>query len=231
MRKWKQGMVDICLIDEAEINANKMTDEEFEKLKSNIRLSGGLSSAISCYKKEDGRFVIFSGHHRYRACVQLRYKEIPVIYADEKDMTKDEILALQLSHNSLHGEDNKGILKRLFSEIQDVKFKVFAHIDINEIQSIDVSTSSFSLESEHYSVCVVLYKSSMDKLDELLEIVDEQKTRNDVVLLADGEKNEQFFLELMKSIRNKCEIRSPNIQFSKILELAHKQLEMEVAHD
>ena len=41
-------------------------------------------------------------------------------------MTPDEIVALQLSHNSLHGEDDKGILKRMFAEIQSVDFKSFA---------------------------------------------------------------------------------------------------------
>ena len=94
MSKWKLDTIDIGLIDEAELNANQMTEQAFERLVTNIKQSGGLSSAIGCYKRENGRFVIISGHHRYRACVKLRYKEVPVIYANEKDLTKDEIIAL-----------------------------------------------------------------------------------------------------------------------------------------
>lgn len=54
--KWKFASVDVSLFDEAEENANEMTKEEYDKLVNNIRTSGGLSSAISAVKKEDGRY-------------------------------------------------------------------------------------------------------------------------------------------------------------------------------
>ena len=81
--KWKQASIDISLIDEASVNANQMSEHDFNRLVENIRISGGLSSAIGCYRKTDtGRYVIISGHHRYRAAVKRRYREVPVIYAD-----------------------------------------------------------------------------------------------------------------------------------------------------
>ena len=113
MSKWKFETINTKDILNAELNANRMTDEEMAKLIKNIQKSGGLSSAITCYKRADGKFVIISGHHRFKACVKLNFVQVPVIYALESDLTKDEIIALQLSHNSLHGSDDKGILKRL----------------------------------------------------------------------------------------------------------------------
>lgn len=227
-KKWKQESVDISLIDEAGVNANQMSQEAFERLKENIKLTGGLSSAIGCYRKTDtGRFVIISGHHRYRACEQLRFKEVPVIYAEESDLTKDEIIALQLSHNSLHGEDNKGILKRLFDEISSIEFKQAAFVDVNEIQPITLDSISLNIEKEQFSVSVILYRKGYEDLKSLLGLVEEKKQNSDIVLLADGEKNEDEFLALSTALRNRYEIKSPNVQFSKLLELARKQMEAE----
>ncbi len=223
-------MVEITLLEEAEMNANEMSSEAFARLKENIRISGGLSSSIACYRKADtGRFVIISGHHRYRACVQLRYKEVPVIYAEESDLTKDEIIALQLSHNSLHGEDNKGILKRLFSEIEGVQFKEMSYIDLTEIQPMSLEGASVSIEKEQYSVSLVLYRNALDNLESLIGAINEESNRNDIVLLADGSENEDEFLALTTAIRKVYDIKSPSIQFSKILELAKRQLEIDAA--
>ena len=227
MNKWKQDSVDITLIDEASANANQMSQEAFDRLKENIRLTGGLSSAIGCYRKSDGRFVILSGHHRYRACVQLRFKEVPVIYAEESDLTKDEIIALQLSHNSLHGEDNKGILKRLFEEISSVEFKQVAYVDVNEIQPISLDSISLNIEKEQFSISLILYRKGYEDLKELLGLVEEKKQTSDIVLLADGEGNEDEFLDLTTALRNRYDIKSPNVQFAKLLELAKKQMAAE----
>ena len=227
--KWKQASIDISLIDEASVNAIQMSEHDFNRLVENIRISGGLSSAIGCYRKTDtGRYVIISGHHRYRAAVKLRYREVPVIYADEADMTPDEIVALQLSHNSLHGEDDKGILKRMFAEIQSVDFKSFAHVNIDELEPITTEGVSFSVASEHYSCCVVFYHKDMELLDELVGIINEQNGKNDIVMVVDGDENEDFYLQLIGQIRKKYEIKSSNMAFCKILELAKKQMESEV---
>lgn len=136
--KWKVKEVELNEIVPTEVNANKMTDKEFNKLVDNIRKTG-LSSMIACYKRnEDGKYVIISGNHRYRACVKLGYSKINILFADENDLEKDEIIALQLSHNSLHGSDDKSILRRLFDEIQSIDFKEFAHIDIEDLKLEDI---------------------------------------------------------------------------------------------
>ncbi len=226
MSKWKQATVDVSQIVPTEVNANKMTSEEFARLKDNIKKSGGLSSAIGCYKrKEDGRYVIISGNHRYQAALELRYTDVPVIYADEEDLSKDEIIALQLSHNSLHGSDDKGILKRLFDEICDVEFKAFAYIDVNEIKSIDLDSSSFALQKEQYSVGIVIYRDDLDTLTELIELTRETEAKSDIVLLADGKINEKNWLVLNERLRKELEIKSTNICFAKLLQLASERLD------
>ena len=56
-------------------------------------------------------------------------------------------------------------------------------------------------------------------------MVEEKKQTSDIVLLADGEENEDEFLALTTALRNRYDIKSPNVQFAKLLELAKKQME------
>lgn len=218
--KWKYAKVPIDMIVQAKMNANRMTDEEQTRLTKNIKMSG-LSSVITCFRRtDDGKYVIISGHHRYRSCVSLGYKELGVLYADEQDLSSDEILAIQTSHNSLHGTDDKNILKKLFEQIQSIDFKEFAYIDIDEIGSIDISSASFTPEMEEYTVSVVLYRNDMSRLKDLLGLLDEATSKSDLVILADGGNTEDLMLEVMKKVKDKFDIRSSSTAFCKILELA-----------
>lgn len=226
LNKWKLEEVPIELLRESELNANVMTDSYFNRLVENIKISGGLSSAIGCVKKGDV-YQIFSGHHRYRAAIQLRYKTVPVIYANEEDMTNDELIALQTSHNSLHGEDDKGILKRLFEQIQSIQFKEFANIDINEITPISMDSVGFGIEQEQYSVSLVFYKKEKAMLEELLGIINEQMSTSEMVILTDANETEEYYLQMMKAIERKYQIKSTSTRFHKLLELAKKALDDE----
>ena len=55
-------------------------------------------------------------------------------------------------------------------------------------------------------------------------IVQEENERSDMVVLADGADTEQPLLSLMREINRKFKVKSSNISFAKILELAKKQL-------
>lgn len=223
--RWIYEKVDVNLIDEAEENANRMTEEEFSTLCNNIGISG-LSSTPCCYKKSTGRFVMISGHHRLRACKKCGYKKIGILYCPEEELTKDEIIAIQLSHNSLHGEDDKNILKRLFSQIQSIDFKQFAHINMDEIKPIESNGLDISLMKENYTFSVVLYNSSLEYVDELLVDVKELLKNSDLVIVADQNPSEEMYLNLRKEMKD-LNIKSASIGFAKILELASKQLKLE----
>lgn len=224
--RWTYAKVDINLINEAEENANIMSEADFNTLCDNIGASG-LSSVPTCYKKDDGRFIMISGHHRLRACKKLGYKRIGILYALESSLSKDEIIAIQLSHNSLHGEDDKGILRSLFSQIQNVDFKRFAHVNIDEIGSINANTLSFSPFSQNYTIGIILYKDSKEAFDELIGDVQEMSSKNDVVIIANGEETEEEYLRIKKILKDEKKIKSSNIAFVEILKLAYKQLKEE----
>lgn len=221
--RWKYEKVSIDLIDDAELNANVMSEEEFNQLTENIGVSG-LSSVPTCYKRENGRFTIISGHHRVHSCRKIGFKKIGILYVLEEELTKDEITAIQLSHNSLHGSDNKNILKKLFESIVSIDFKRFAHINIDEIGNINTNSIASPLEKETFSVTLMLYNKSMRFFEELVGELRDAIKKSDVVLMAENDPCEEMYLKLSKEISQKMDIRSSNIVFSKILELAMMQI-------
>ena len=221
--RWKYEIVDINLIDEAELNANEMTSEDFATLVDNIGKSG-LSSVPCCYRKANGRFGMISGHHRLRACKKLYHKTIGILYCDESELSKDEIIAIQLSHNSLHGQDNQSILKKLFEQIQSVDFKKFAHINIDEVAPISMDGIDIFALKENFVFTVVLYPNSFDSLDELFGDIREQAKRSDALILAGQEDNEMALLRLQTEIGKEFNIKSPSTTFAKMLELAAERL-------
>lgn len=221
--KWKIQTVSVDEIEGAKLNANAMSKKDFAQLVENIRMSG-LSSTIACYKRTDGKYEIISGHHRYKACVQLGYHDLPVLYADESDLSRDEIIGIQLSHNTLHGEDDKGILKRLFEEISSIDYKKFAHVNVDELEVGDGFVGSIVPVSEHYKVGLVLYRRDIELLEELFGIVREENDTNDMVILADGEKHEEEFIDTITAVKEQFDIKSVSIAFGKMLSLAREAL-------
>lgn len=221
--RWKYDKVSIDLIDEADMNANEMSGEDFAALCDNIGKSG-LSSVPCCYKKDNGRYVIISGHHRLRACKKLHYREIGILWCEERELSKDEIIAIQLSHNSLHGEDNPSILKKLFEQIQSIDFKKFAHINIDEISPIITDGIDICALQENFVFTVILYPSSFEQLDGLFGDIREQAKKSDAVIIANEEENEMLLLKLQKEIGSQFNIKSPNVSFAKLLELAYERL-------
>jgi len=71
----------------------------------------------------------------------------------------------------------------------------------------------------------------MDLIDELLEIVKEEKDASDMVILADGDKIEDDFLDTITQVKTEFEIKSVSIAFGKILELAKEALSTKVTEN
>ena len=197
--RWKYDKVDINLIDEAEMNANEMSGEDFATLVENIGKSG-LSSVPCCYKKDNGRYVMISGHHRLRACKKNHFKKLGILWCHESELSNDEIIAIQLSHNSLHGEDNQSILKKLFEQIKSIDYKKFAHINIDEVAPISTDGISIFALKENFVFTIILYPNSFENLDELYGDIREQARKSDSLILASQEENEMLLLKLQQEL-------------------------------
>ena len=221
--KWQYKMIDLSLVDDAEMNANVMSEEMFNDLCESIGVSG-MSSVPACYLNKDGRYVIISGHHRVKACRKLGYKQVGFLWTDEKNLTQDEIIGLQTGHNSIHGEDDKAILKSLLEKIHSVQWKRLSHITMDEIGTMKANQMNIVPVKACYTVSLILYSDAEEAFGELIGDIKDLSGRSDVVIIADSDPSEDLLLKLNKDLRSGLNIKSSSVAFTTILKLAREQL-------
>lgn len=136
MERLSQDSVNIERLDprtlttlEAGDNARFMSTEDFDRLVSNVKRDGCLTSVpFVWYDEDNDQLLVLSGNHRTKAAVAAGLEQIDVMVCRE-DLTKDQRMAIQLSHNSISGEDDPHVLARLFDGIVDVEFRGYAGLD------------------------------------------------------------------------------------------------------
>jgi ParB-like nuclease domain len=133
---FKLAIVPIDQLEFLEKNARFMKNETFQNLVNNIKRDGGLSQLPFCWLTPEGKYRILSGNHRCKAAIEAGLTEVPVIYTD-KDLTKDEQIAIQLSHNSIVGEDDPIILQELYAEIEDLDMKYYSGLDDKVLDQLE----------------------------------------------------------------------------------------------
>lgn len=131
-------------IDFLDKNARFMTKEQFAALTHNVKTDGGLTSIPLCYKQEDGRLLVLSGNHRIKAAIEAGNREFLVLLI-VKHLTKQQQIAIQLSHNAIEGQDDEQILKELWQQIDDLEASIYTGFStelINKLNSTDFITIS-----------------------------------------------------------------------------------------
>lgn len=160
---------------ERDVNARVMDNGKFDLLVDNIKREGMLESLplVHSSSKVDGKYEIISGHHRSRAARRAKLDKVPVIVVT-RDLTEDEIISKQISHNSIDGYDDPQTLKRLYDSIQDFEMKVASgvtelelDVKLDNIPLVDVDID-FSFEP----VLIMFLKPELDKFKKLITTVD-----------------------------------------------------------
>jgi len=113
--------------DLADKNARFMKAEQYRRLVDNIRRDGCLTSVPFAVRQGD-RYTILSGNHRVRAARDAGLTEVLVLYS-EREMSHQQQVAIQLSHNAIVGQDDLAILRELYDEINDVALKEYSGLD------------------------------------------------------------------------------------------------------
>lgn len=223
--RWKYNLeVPVEMIEGSPLNANKMTKVQYNRLKENLK-NMGLAGTLTAARKEDGKFVLISGNHRFKAMVELGYKTVPVTFIEWGELREGERQALQHSMNSVHGEADKNILKMLLDEVQSIEFREMMFVDLNDLAKVDTSAvGSIVPLSEHYSVKLVLYSDDKKNIEELFDIVKSSEKDSEIIILANGKGTQDEMLDVISKVKGKYEIKSASVAFSKILELAKKSL-------
>lgn len=164
---------------EQDLNARIMGKQAFSQLVKNIKRRGGLESLPYCALK-DGSVEIVSGHHRVRACREAGITEIPILL-DTNEMTRSQIVAKQLAHNSLVGTDDKDILRQLYNEMDSIDDKLEAFIDIDELkpEKLDEGEILKLAETPHFKTMSFIFTDKeYDDVDKILDRLEEEGAKD-----------------------------------------------------
>lgn len=92
------------LIDCNDYNANEMRPEQYRKLVQDIKKYGMLSGVL-LFEKDDGRYEVVDGEHRFLAAREAGISEIPAFVLNRRP-TRAEAMQLTIKLNSLRGHWN-----------------------------------------------------------------------------------------------------------------------------
>ena len=192
---------DIDDLREQDKNARVMTPQKFDRLSFNIK-SHGLESLPLCalnVSQERSELLIISGHHRVRACRQAGLKTLHCIVI-ERNMTKDEIISKQLSHNALNGEDNKEILRELYEEIEDANWKIETGLAEKELafQKQDIKVDDMNFDFDFELIQIAFLQTQKEKFDNVIKLLESDAK----VYEADLKVFERFKRALTKASKN-----------------------------
>ncbi|MEU6628436.1 hypothetical protein ABZ905_09090 [Streptomyces parvus] len=112
-----------------DLNARFMRHEQYQQLVSNLRRDEVLTSTpFVWHDVESGDRIVLSGNHRTKAAMEAGIEEITWLETSDP-LTESQRLAIQLSHNSIAGEDDPAILKTLYEKIDDLDLRQYAGLD------------------------------------------------------------------------------------------------------
>lgn len=145
---------ELTLLD---VNARYMTSEQFKTLVDNVKKDGHLTSAPLVWRKPDGELVVLSGNHRVKAAMLADLQEIGWLEIDEP-LERQRQIALQLSHNSVTGQDDPAVLKSLWEEIESIEWREFAGLDDKTLELLEkVDLKSIGEANLDYLTVVLIF--------------------------------------------------------------------------
>jgi hypothetical protein len=167
---YKLAVADPKALKEIDKNAHYMPKVLFDRLTENIKRDGNLSTLPFCWRDKDGTDIVLSGNHRVKAAVEARVPLILYLYTDA-DLSRAQRRAIQLSHNSLIGQDNPTQLVELWEEIDDLSYKVYSGLDDAYLQTLKpIEIERIGDEQLRFETLEILFlPSEIARLDQVLK--------------------------------------------------------------
>ena len=226
MSKFKIAEVQLSDIKLVKKNAHFMSNDTFNALVNNIRRDGQLSSVPFCVKHKDGTYTVVSGNHRTQAAKMAGLTSIHVMYIEEENTTNDWLLATQLSHNSIVGQDDAELLKQLLDEITDVALKEYAHISNEVLDSVKDINYTVEMPNNEVVPVILMFvdtqKVQFDRIMDVLENYSEKELSN--LTLLDMETMKRLN-DVSTKVSAKYKIKAQALSICKMLEIVDNYLE------
>lgn len=205
------------------LNARYMEADEFNRLVRNVKRDGCLTQLPFVYRK-NGDLVVLSGNHRVQAAIKAGLKTIEV-QAAIGSLTKDQALAIQLSHNAISGKDDMGVLKQLYESINDLEFKEYSGLDDQTLKMLDeITAQSMSGANLKFQMLNFLFLPS--EVQEIKKVIKQVNTqvKNDVTLSAKYEDYDAF-LDTLNDVSKGTRIKNTAVTIMAMISIVNNHLE------
>jgi ParB-like chromosome segregation protein Spo0J len=206
-----------------EKNARRMSARQFNQLVVNIKADGALTSVPLVHRQGDD-LVVLSGNHRTKASIAAGLAEITIMEVFGNDLTPERLIALQLSHNAITGDDDQNILKELYDSL-DVMSKLYSGLtddSFGMIEALDLSKLAIGTPTYH-TVNLMFLPEDHETFKEAMESLGKgaAKTKRYISRLADFEK----FEKALVAVQDHLNIHNQAMSILAMAELALERLE------
>ena len=204
-------------------NARFMKAEQYRRLVDNIRRDGCLTSVPFAVRQGD-RYTILSGNHRVRAARDAGLKEIIVLYS-EQEMSHQQQVAVQLSHNAIVGQDDLAILRELYDEINDVALKEYSGLDdvvLGQMNPPELDPLSES-QLEYRIVSIAFLPDEVERAEQLFDKVMKECLGEATWVNRRGEYDR--LLDALTVAKERAGVKNTATAFSLLLDVAERHLD------
>lgn len=202
-----------------ELNARYMNQQTMANLVANVQRDGRLESVPLC-AVVDGKLEIVSGHHRVEAAKTAKLDRIMVLVIDVAD--HQELVAKQLSHNALEGQDDEAMLAKMYAEIADLELKYYSGLR-DQLDPMDFTSLNFKAGDFH-ELTMAFLPEDTENLDRALEIIDQTTIKSATQVRMAGLSTWPIFAQALRKLKRTENIKSNAAAVCRMAELAIERL-------
>lgn len=125
-----------------------MNARQFSRLVANVKADGCLTSLPLVYRNAEGALEVISGNHRVRAAIEAGLEEGDVLEVTSP-LTRQQFVALQLSHNAIVGQDDMSQLLALYDEL-DFQWKERSGLTDDAFKLAELVLPALSIATPEY---------------------------------------------------------------------------------
>ena len=179
--------------------------------------------------KDLNETVIFDAFYRRNPCdggyaISAGLEKIPRIITDD-EMSEEQRIAIQLSHNAIVGQDDPDVLKKLYDKILDIDLKEYSGLDDKTLGLLDKASSQAMSEANlEFQVLSIVYLP--DELKEAQRVIDKAreavKTGSDIWLATD--KEYEAWLDAQETASSAYNVKNVSAAIKIILDVFERNL-------
>ncbi len=203
-------------------NARYMKPEEYQKLVANIKKDGQLTSVPFCFYNQHNEIEVLSGNHRVMASIDAGLKEIEIMIC-KNNLTKEQALAIQLSHNSICGQDDEELLRKLYGKLESLEFKEYSGLTDDFLNYCKEVEKNFKVPNLSYQTLNLLFlPEEIEEIKQVMACISDLLDDNRIISRM---KNYDEYLETSTAVSKCLNIKNPSTTFLAIIKLAKANLE------